>query len=161
MKNKGKQAEDQKKARPQRMPSPTEVFKEIQERIPQLDTRMAEERQKHEAERAQRLERESLERQKQETERAQRLEKESLERQKIAEDRLHALQGQQKQAETRVELIKSVGSSPIYNKISSGVNVSKPAITPSKKQLIDGIIWSEIIGSPRAIKAHKSLKKHK
>ena len=142
MKNKQSQSQkDPKNARPVVKPSPAQVFKEIQERIPQLSTAMNDERERRKAEEAQRLE------------------KEMLERRKLAEASMNALMEQKEMAEEQAMLIKAASVSA--EQIPSTEVQPKQSISPSKKQLIDGIIWSEIIGPPRALNPHKSLKNNK
>lgn len=136
MKNKKNQSQHQKGARPK--PSAAEIFKQFQDRIPQLDTRSFEEQQ---------------------AEQSQKLEKESLKREWEAEARSNAIREQKQMAEKRAELITEAESPALSSKVlpstSKGAN---KALSPSKKQLIDGIIWSEIIGPPRALNPHKSVK---
>ena len=142
MKNKqGQSQKNPKNARPDVKPSPAQVFKEIQERIPQLSTAMNDERERRKAEEAQRLE------------------KEMLERRKLAEASMNALMEQKEMAEEQAMLIKAASVSA--EQIPSTEVQPKQSISPSKKQLIDGIIWSEIIGPPRALNPHKSLKNNK
>lgn len=144
MKNKRNQSQSQqqKKTRSNPNPSPAEIFKQFQERIPQLDTRMFKEQQQ--------------------AEQARKLEMESMERQREAEARMDALKEQQQLGEKQAELIQAAARPVLYSQMASPDSkiISKP-MSPSKKQLIDGIIWSEIIGPPRAQNPHKSVKNNK
>ncbi|MEH7124093.1 hypothetical protein V7122_07770 [Bacillus sp. JJ1532] len=140
MKNKGNQQQQRKGSGQQVKPSPAEVFKQMQERIPQMETRSIEEQQRHQAEQALKLE------------------MEALERQRLAEEEINALKEQQEMAKKQAEFIKTVSKAPVP--IQGALQKEwRQTLSPSKKQLIDGIIWSEIIGPPRALKAHKSVKK--
>ncbi|KAB2338563.1 hypothetical protein F7731_03120 [Cytobacillus depressus] len=92
---------------------------------------------------------------------AKKLQVEALESQYEVEKRLHALKKQQQLAVKRAEQIKTIIEKPITEQISVPQKEKKPSLSPSKKQLVDGIVWAEIIGPPRALNPHRSLKNNK
>ncbi|QED48684.1 hypothetical protein [Cytobacillus dafuensis] len=65
---------------------------------------------------------------------------------------------QKKQAETLTERLQTVPSLPIKHSASLLQKGARSSFSPSQKQLVDGIIWSEIIGPPRALNPHKSMR---
>lgn len=139
MKNKKNQTQHQKGDRSK--PSTAEIFKQFQDRTPTLDTGKLEEQQRQQAEQSQKLE------------------KESLEREWKAAARSNALKEHKQIAEKRAELITEAESPALSSKVlPTNSKGSNKTMSPSKKQLIDGIIWSEIIGPPRALNPHKSIK---
>lgn len=88
-------------------------------------------------------------------------EREYLERKKQAESMMDVLKEQQRLKEKQAELIQltadkhaSEPSLPIDNKRIQ----SKSTFSAGKQQLIDGLIWSEILGPPKARNPHRSLR---
>ncbi|MBS4191344.1 hypothetical protein KHA94_14235 [Bacillus sp. FJAT-49705] len=63
-----------------------------------------------------------------------------------------------KQAEDLIEQLQIVQTLPIEHSDSFLQKGTNSSFSPSQKQLVDGIIWSEIIGPPRALNPHKSMR---
>lgn len=86
-------------------------------------------------------------------ERESRIEQENRKRKQQAEESMRALQNQRREAHSFRETASRPVELPAEGKKEHGGR-----FTPEKQVLIDGIIWSEILGPPRAKNPHRSIK---
>ncbi|KON86999.1 hypothetical protein AF332_09370 [Sporosarcina globispora] len=95
------------------------------------------------------------EEERQQAEKARRIEEEYRQRKQQAEERMNALQNQRRDAERKANAFAKAASNTKseYQKQSSGAG----HFEPRKQALVDGIIWSEILGPPRSKNPHRSL----
>lgn len=89
-------------------------------------------------------------------------EREYLERNKQAESTMNALKEQQRLTEKRAELIQLAADNPV-NEHSLPIDrkpiQSKASFSAGKQQLVDAVIWAEILGPPKARNPHRSLRR--
>lgn len=86
---------------------------------------------------------------------SRKIEEEYKQRKQQAEQSMKALQNQQRAAERKARAISktAVNTTAGYPAEASGAG----KFEPRKQSLVDGIIWSEILGPPRAKNPHRSL----
>ncbi|MBN8200593.1 MULTISPECIES: hypothetical protein [Bacillaceae] len=91
----------------------------------------------------------------QQAEKARRIEEEYRQRKQKAEESMKALQNQRRAAERKTNALARSASNKNaeYPKEASGAG----SLEPRKQSLVDGIIWSEILGPPRSKNPHRSL----
>lgn len=93
----------------------------------------------------------------QQAERASRIEEEYRRRKQQAEESMRTLQNQKRAAEKKVNSLREPAAKlverPQTQKQTSG------QFTPQKQALVDGVIWSEILGPPRAKNPHRSIQR--
>lgn len=91
----------------------------------------------------------------QQEEKAKRIEEEYRQRKQQAEESMKALQNQRRAAERKASKIAKTASNTNaeHRKEPSGAG----SFEFRKKSLVDGIIWSEILGPPRSKNPHRSL----
>lgn len=86
------------------------------------------------------------------------VEKEYSDRKKQAEAQLPALKDKQKDSMNTANSLKMDlprGSSRLD---SVSYKEKKTAVSIEKQKLVDGVVWAEILGSPRALNPHKSIR---
>lgn len=93
------------------------------------------------------------------TEKSRRMEQDYRQRKQQAEQSMKALQSQKRAAERKASAI---------SKTASNTNTGYPVkasgagkFEPRKQSLVDGIIWSEILGPPRSKNPHRSLNRER
>ncbi|MCM3705205.1 MULTISPECIES: hypothetical protein [Cytobacillus] len=87
-------------------------------------------------------------------EKSRRIEQEYRQRKQQAEQSMKALQSQQRAAERKASAIsRTAANTKAYPVEASGAGKYEP----QKQSLVDGIIWSEILGPPRSKNPHRSL----
>jgi flagellar biosynthesis GTPase FlhF len=89
------------------------------------------------------------------TEKSRRIEEEYRQRKQQAEQRMKALQNQQRAAERKASAISKTASNTKKGYPAEASGAGK--FEPRKQSLVDGIIWSEILGPPRSKNPHSSL----
>lgn len=88
------------------------------------------------------------------TEKSRRIEEDYRQRKQQAEQSIKALQSQERAAERRASAISgTAANTKAYPMEASGAG----KFEPQKQSLVDGIIWSEILGPPRSKNPHRSL----
>ncbi|PAE23308.1 MULTISPECIES: hypothetical protein [Bacillaceae] len=88
------------------------------------------------------------------TEKSRRIEQEYRQRKQQTEQSMKALQSQQRAAERKASAIsRTAANTKTYPVEASGAG----KFEPQKQSLVDGIIWSEILGPPRSKNPHRSL----
>lgn len=88
-------------------------------------------------------------------------ERENLEREKQAESTMNAWKEQQRLTEKQAEFIQMSADKPVIEPtlpIDRKPIQTTATFSPGKQQLIDGLIWSEILGPPKARNPHRSLR---
>ncbi|GLB58251.1 hypothetical protein [Cytobacillus sp. NCCP-133] len=91
----------------------------------------------------------------QQAERASRIEEEYRRRKQQAEESIRVLQNQKLAAERQASVFREPAEKPVDRPQAR----IQGQFAPQKKALVDGIIWSEILGPPRAKGPHRSLKR--
>ncbi|MCS0670846.1 hypothetical protein [Cytobacillus firmus] len=93
----------------------------------------------------------------QQAEKAKRIEEEYRQRKQQAEESMKALQNQRRAAERKASALAKTASNTNaeHRKEPSGAG----SFEFRKQSLVDGIIWSEILGPPRSKNLHRSLKR--
>lgn len=76
-------------------------------------------------------------------------------RKKEAEERLADLRKQKEEAQKRASAFLSATK----NKNVANNNVDQPSMRVSNKQLVDAVVWSEILGQPRSRNPHRTMKR--
>ncbi|MEK5106618.1 hypothetical protein MHI57_07580 [Cytobacillus sp. FSL K6-0129] len=76
-------------------------------------------------------------------------------RKKEAEERLADLRKQKEEAQKRASAFLSATK----NKNVANNNVDQPSLRVSNKQLVDAVVWSEILGQPRSRNPHRTMKR--
>ncbi|MBG9445615.1 hypothetical protein [Cytobacillus firmus] len=89
------------------------------------------------------------------TEKSKRIEEDYKQRKQQAEQSMKALQSQQRAAERKASAISRTAAN---SKTGYPVEASGSGkFEPQKQSLVDGIIWSEVLGPPRSKNPHRSL----
>ncbi|MBU8879437.1 hypothetical protein BGM26_10620 [Bacillus sp. FJAT-29790] len=86
------------------------------------------------------------------------IEKEYLEKKKRAEAKIKALKEQQRNAEKKAQAIQATAPIRTLQPSSPLERENKANQSTREQKLVDGIIWSEILGPPRARNPHRSIK---
>ncbi|MFE8695385.1 hypothetical protein ACFYKT_03315 [Cytobacillus sp. FJAT-53684] len=90
------------------------------------------------------------------------IEREYLDRKKQVEAELKARKDQQSVTENRTRSFMQTTADQSKNNIAPPLEKErKTAISIEKQKLVDGIIWSEILGPPRALNPHRSINRDK
>ncbi|MBD7935807.1 MULTISPECIES: hypothetical protein [Cytobacillus] len=76
-------------------------------------------------------------------------------RKKEAEERLADLRKQKAEAQKRASAFLSATK----NKDVANNKVDQPSMRVSNKQLVDAVVWSEILGQPRSRNPHRTMKR--
>lgn len=93
------------------------------------------------------------------TEKSRRIEEDYRQRKQQAEQSMKALQSQQRAAERKASAISRTAAN---TKTGYPVEASEAEkFEPQKQSLVDGIIWSEILGPPRSKNPHRSLNRQR
>ncbi|NUH82244.1 hypothetical protein HUN92_00400 [Bacillus firmus] len=93
------------------------------------------------------------------TEKSRRIEEDYRQRKQQAEQSMKALQSQQRAAERKASAISRIATN---TKTGYPVEASGAGkFEPQKQSLVDGIIWSEILGPPRSKNPHRSLNRQR
>ncbi|MGN7177390.1 hypothetical protein BK139_06035 [Paenibacillus sp. FSL R5-0490] len=89
------------------------------------------------------------------TEKSRRIEEDYRQRKQQAEQSMKALQSQQRAAERKASAISRTTANTKTGSPVEAAGAGK--FEPQKQTLVDGIIWSEILGPPRSKNPHRSL----
>lgn len=88
---------------------------------------------------------------------AAQMEQQYAETRQKADEELEALKQKQRYAERRTAAIRE--RMPAQNTANTNTQAQAKALAPDKQKLADAIIWSEILGPPRAMNPHRSVKR--
>ncbi|WP_102274519.1 hypothetical protein [Cytobacillus massiliigabonensis] len=86
------------------------------------------------------------------------IEKEYAERKKQAEETLHALKDTKRTLENKTQSFQTVSVRRSRRSDFISKKEEKPAFTIEKQKLAEGVVWAEILGPPRALNPHKSIR---
>lgn len=81
-----------------------------------------------------------------------------LERKKQAESTMNAWKEQQRLSENQAELIQLAADKPVNEPTLPIDRRPKASFSAGKQQLVDAVIWAEILGPPKARNPHRSLR---
>lgn len=86
------------------------------------------------------------------------IEKEYSDRKKQAEEQLQALKDKQKDLVNTGQSLQMAPSRGSSRLDSVPYKEKKTAFSIEKQKLADGVVWAEILGPPRALNPHKSIR---
>lgn len=89
------------------------------------------------------------------------IEKEYADRKKQAEEQMQVLKDKQKVLEKSAQSLQAASAMRSKRVDSSPKKEGKPAISIEKQKLVDGVVWAEILGPPRALSPHKSIRQQR
>lgn len=93
-----------------------------------------------------------------EKERVESIEKEYLKRKKQAEESMRALQEQKRAAQLKVQTFRNEATKSNDRSFHKADKEETAFTSTSKQTLVNGVIWSEILGPPRSKRPHSSIK---
>ncbi|KOP83494.1 hypothetical protein ACFFHH_09715 [Cytobacillus solani] len=86
------------------------------------------------------------------------IEKEYAERKKQAEETLHSLKDKQRALENKTQSLLAVSERGSMRLDFNSEKDEKPSFLIEKQKLAEGVVWAEILGPPRALNPHKSIR---
>lgn len=92
------------------------------------------------------------------TEMADRLDKEYTEKRKLAESKLKGARDYIPPTE-EVKPLQVKVEQPVVIAAVEKPHAPQPSLSIEKQKVIDGVVWAEILGPPRALNPHRTLKK--